>query len=185
MKILLSLAALLVLPLASAGPLTDVGHTVQGLTDPVAECIGSGECARPPCIECLEDEAAQAADDAAEAVVLVVCGPFGCASFIENTTTPIVESVGGPVNDTLAIAIGTANDTIDPGAAYALLNDTTNGAYAKATGLVADAYDTVFSVPGTVDSKVPYYYFVSCKSLGLSWGLGCSIWMHRYPLPFS
>jgi hypothetical protein len=190
---LIGLLALLSLPLASAGPLTDAGHTVQGVTDPVAQCVGSGECLHPcPGDDCsrLVDEAEDTVQDAGEKALLLVCGPLGCVAFASEQVAAVLALAGGPLDGALALVSDTLG-TVDPEAAVALVNDTTNGAYATTTGTALGAYTAAYATGGSLASKadttVPWWTQFSCRDY-VSSSLGCTLWIHRnghLPNPFT
>jgi hypothetical protein len=194
---LLAIAALLVLPLAAAGPLTDAGHTVQGVTDPVAECVGSGACLHPcPHDDCsgLADEAEERVAQAGQDALLIVCGPVGCVAFANEEAAAVLALAGGLVGGPLDGAVALVNDTlgtVDPEATVALVNSTTNGAYAQATGAIVGAYTAAYATGGSLASKadatVPWWTAVNCRDY-VSSSLGCTLWMHRndhLPNPFT
>jgi hypothetical protein len=186
---LIGLLALLSLPLASAGPLSDAEHAVQGATDPVAQCIGRlGDCVHP----CPHDDCAGFVEDAEETVEKVVgdvgCGD-GCVAIVNDTAAAVLALAGGPVDGVLALV----NDTlgsVDPADAVALLNDTSRGLYDKGMGTVLGAYGAVYAtgdgLARLADSTVPWYVEVQCGTPFTS--SFCTIWFHRVghvPDPFA
>jgi hypothetical protein len=186
---LIGLLAVLSIPSASAGPLSDAEHAAQGMTDPVAQCVGSlGKCGPHPCAhdDC---PTAQDAVDAAEKVVGDVgCGD-GCVAVVNDTANAVLALAGGPVDGALAL-VNDALASVDPADAVALLNDTSRGLYDKSMGTVLGAYGAVYAtgdgLARLADSTVPWYVEVQCGTPFTS--SFCTIWFHRaghVPDPFA